>query len=90
MYPILADLGVNKGGMHMFRRFRESVLLASESRRMLIDYWMGHDNDDMSTRYGKQLLADKKYRKAAAEQAGVGFTIPAVVQNVQREVAVAA
>jgi hypothetical protein len=26
----------------------------------LIDYWMGHENPDMSTRYGKQLVEDVK------------------------------
>jgi len=83
LYPILDDLGINKGGLHIFRRFRESVLLASECRKLLIDYWMGHDNDDMSTRYGKQLLADKKYRKTMAQQAGIGFEVPLAVQSVQ-------
>ena len=48
---------------HAFRRFREAVLQKSEARQLLIDYWMGHENDDMSTRYGKQLLEDVNYRK---------------------------
>ena len=61
---------------HAFRRFRESVLLASDARQILIDYWMGHENPDMSTRYGKQLVEDVKYRKQWAEKVGLGFELP--------------
>jgi integrase len=63
---------------HAFRRFRESVLLASDARQILIDYWMGHENPDMSTRYGKQLVEDVKYRKQWAEKVGLGFELPQV------------
>jgi hypothetical protein len=38
---------------------------------------MGHENDDMSTRYGKQLLEDVRYRKEWAEKIGLGFDLPA-------------
>jgi hypothetical protein len=63
---------------HAFRRFRESVLLKSECRQILIDYWMGHENPDMSTRYGRQLVEDVKYRKEWAEKVGLGFELPQV------------
>ena len=58
-----------------FRRFRESVLLRSECRQVLIDYWMGHENPDMSARYGRQLLEDTSYRKEWAEKVGLGFEL---------------
>jgi integrase len=61
---------------HAFRRFREAMLQKSEARQLLIDYWMGHENDDMSTRYGKQLLEDVQYRKEWAEKVGLGFELP--------------
>ena len=61
---------------HAFRRFREATLQKSEARQLLIDYWMGHENDEMSTRYGKQLLEDVKYRKEWAEKVGLGFDLP--------------
>jgi hypothetical protein len=61
-----------------FRRFRESVLLASDARQILIDYLMGHENPDMSTRYDKQLVEDVKYRKQWAEKVGLGFESPQV------------
>ena len=59
-----------------FRRFRESVLLRSECRQILIDYWMGHENPDMSARYGRQLIEDVKYRKEWAQKVGLGFDLP--------------
>ena len=37
---------------------------------------MGHENNDMSTRYGKQLLEDVEYRKEWAERVGLGFDLP--------------
>jgi len=37
---------------------------------------MGHENPDMSTRYGKQLVEDVKYRKQWAEKVGLGFELP--------------
>jgi hypothetical protein len=69
--------GEDGAALHAFRRFREAMLQKSEARQLLIDYWMGHENDDMSTRYGKQLLEDVKYRKEWAEKVGLGFELPA-------------
>jgi hypothetical protein len=60
---VLKEMGRTGVRFHAFRRFRESVLLASDARQILIDYWMGHENPDMSTRYGKQLVGGVKYRK---------------------------
>jgi integrase len=78
----LATIFKRMGRTHVrfnaFRRFRESVLLMSECRQILIDYWMGHENPDMSTRYGMQLVEDVKYRKLWAERVGLGFELPQV------------
>ena len=52
------------------------MLLGSDARQLLIDYWMGHENPEMSTRYGKQLLEDVQYRKQWAEKVGLGFELP--------------
>ena len=62
---------------HSFRRFRESVLQASECRDLVIDYWMGHENANMSSRYGKQLRSNKVFSAKWAEKVGLGFEIPA-------------
>lgn len=75
----LATIFKRMGRTHVrfnaFRRFRESVLLKSECRQILIDYWMGHENPGMSARYGKQLVEDVKYRKLSAEKVGLGFEL---------------
>jgi integrase len=75
---VLKKMGRTGVRFHAFRRFRESVLLASDARQILIDYWMGHENPDMSTRYGKQLVEDVKYRKQWAEKVRLGFELPQV------------
>ncbi len=75
----LATIFKRMGRTHVrfnaFRRFRESVLLRSECRQILIDYWMGHENPDMSARYERQLVEDVKYRKECAEKVGLGFDL---------------
>jgi integrase len=73
---VLKKMGRTGVRFHAFRRFREAVLQKSEARQLLIDYWMGHENDDMSTRYGKQLLEDVEYRNEWAEKVGLGFDLP--------------
>jgi integrase len=78
---ILKKMGRTGVRFHAFRRFRESVLLASDTRQILIDYWMGHENPDMSTRYGKQLVEDVKYRKRWAEKVGLGFELPQALET---------
>jgi len=75
---IFKRMGRSRVRFNAFRRFRESVLLASDARQCLIDYWMGHENPEMSTRYGKQLLENPRYRKEWAEKAGLGFELPQV------------
>jgi len=60
-------------GFHSLRRFRESVLQRSECRNLLINAWMGHRDPEMSSRYGKQLLADVTFRKHWAEKVGMGW-----------------
>jgi integrase len=78
LVTIFKRMGRTHVRFNAFRRFRESVLLKSECRQILIDYWMGHENPDMSTRYGKQLVEDVEYRKLWAEKVGLGFELPQV------------
>lgn len=75
---IFKQMGRTRVRFNAFRRFRESALLRSECRQVLIDYWMGHENPDMGARYGRQLLEDVKYRKEWAEKVGLGFELPLV------------
>ena len=50
LHPILKRMGRELAGFHTFRRFRESILQMSEARTLLIDFWMGQANRDMSGR----------------------------------------
>jgi integrase len=75
LHPTLAKLKQSKTGFHCFRRFRESVLQKSEARALLVDYWMGHENREMGTRYAKQLVEDVAWRKQWARKVGLGFRL---------------
>jgi integrase len=75
LHPTLAKLKEPKMGFHCFRRFRESVLQKSEARALLVDYWMGHENREMGTRYAKQLVEDVAWRKQWAKKVGLGFKL---------------
>jgi integrase len=75
---ILKDMGRDKVRFHAFRRFRQSVLEKSEVRQLLIDFWLGHDNPDMSSRYAKQLTEDMEFRQEWAEKVGLGFDLSEV------------
>jgi hypothetical protein len=44
-------------------------------RQILIDFWMGHENADMSSRYGEQLTEDSEFRQQWAEEVGLGFNL---------------
>jgi len=76
LHPILKKMGRTSAGFHIFRRFREAILQMSEARTLLIDYWMGHANGEMSGRYGKQLLGNVRWRQECAAKVGLGFTLP--------------
>ncbi len=73
---ILKGMGRGKVRFHAFRRFRQAVLEKSEVRQLLIDFWLGHDNPDMSSRYAKQLTEDMEFRHEWAEKVGLGFELP--------------
>ena len=76
LHPILKKMGRELAGFHTFRRFRESILQMSEARTLLIDFWMGHANGEMSGRYGRQLLDNVQWRQDCAAKVGLGFTLP--------------
>lgn len=83
LHPILKSMGRESAGFHPFRRFRESILQRSEARTLLIDYWMGHANGEMSGRYGKQLLENVVWRQECAAKVGLGFSLSALTEQPQ-------
>jgi integrase len=72
---ILKDMGRSKVRFHAFRRFRQAALEKSEVRQLLIDFWLGHDNSDMSSRYAKQLTEDVEFRQEWTKKVGLGFEL---------------
>jgi integrase len=72
---IARDMGLDIG-FNAFRRFRESVLQASECRDLLINFWMGHADKEMSSRYAKQLVQNRKFRQEWSAKVGLGFEVP--------------
>jgi integrase len=78
---ILKGMGRGKVRFHAFRRFRQAVLEKSDLRQLLIDYWMAHDNPDMSSRYAKQLTEDMEFRREWAEKVGLGFELPELSES---------
>ena len=75
LHPTLLKLNQPKAGFHCLRRFRECVLQMSDARALLVDYWMGHENRDMGTRYAKQLEEDVEWRKQWAGKIRLGFKL---------------
>src|SRR5260370_3911253 len=73
LHPILKEMGRESAGFHTFRLFRESVLPMSSVRTLLIDYWMGHANGEMSGRYCKQLLENVMWRQECAANGRLGY-----------------
>jgi integrase len=79
--PLLKKMGRDRVRFHAFRRFRAATLQRSEVRQLLIDSWMGHENADMSSRYGKQLTEDVEFRQQWAEKVGLGFALPELAES---------
>jgi hypothetical protein len=49
----------------------------TDVRKLLIDYWMGHSNSEISVgHYGKRLLDHMQWRQECAAKVGLGFTLP--------------
>jgi integrase len=76
LHPILKELKQPKSGAHAFRRFRTTWLRKQLAPEDLIRFWLGHANQGVTDSYSK-LKEDVTFRKQVAEQAGIGFELPA-------------
>jgi len=84
LYPILEAMGVDKGGAHVFRRFRATWLRKQKTPEDLIRLWLGHGGATITDLY-VNIEKEKAWRKKEAERVGVGFTLPtSVVPNVPK------
>ena len=84
LYPILDMMCVEKGGPHVFRRFRATWLRKRKAPEDLIRMWLGHGGSTVTDLY-VNVEKEKLWRKQEAERVGVGFTLPvSVVPNVPK------
>lgn len=74
LHPLLKKLGVEKTGLHAFRRFRVTHLRRMHTPGDLIRYWVGHAKADITDVYSK-LEDDLVFRKQCAVEAGLGFQL---------------
>jgi hypothetical protein len=75
LHPILKKLGLEQGGLNMFRRFRITKLETAEVPAALQHTWSGHAKSHVSEVY-KKLLKQREWRLRWAEKTGTGFTLP--------------
>jgi hypothetical protein len=75
LHPILRKLGLEQGGLNMFRRFRITKLETAEVPAALQHTWSGHAKSHVSEVY-KKLLKQREWRLRWAEKTGSGFTLP--------------
>jgi len=74
--PLLEKLGLERKGYHAFRRFRVTHLRENQVPEDLIRFLLGHKDRTITDKYSK-LKADGRFRRAVAEQVGLGFELPA-------------
>jgi integrase len=75
LHPILKKLGLEQGGLNMFRRFRITKLETAEVPAALQHTWSGHAKSHVSEMY-KKLLKQPEWHLRWAEKTGTGFTLP--------------
>jgi hypothetical protein len=51
----------------------------SQNAALLADYWMGHENREMATRYAKQFVEEVAWRKQWAKKVGLDFKLSDLV-----------
>jgi hypothetical protein len=83
LHPILKKLGLEQGGLDIFRRFRITKLETAEVPAALQHTWSGHAKSHVSEVY-KKLLKQREWRLRWAEKAGTGFTLPSHQQAARR------
>ena len=75
LHPILKKLGLEQGGLNIFRRFRITKLETAEVPAALQHTWSGHAKSHVSEVY-KKLLKQREWRLRWAEKTGTGFALP--------------
>jgi integrase len=78
--PLEIKLKTTKAGFHGFRRFRVTHLRKIRVPEDLVQFWIGHASKTVTDGYSK-LKEDVTFRKAVAEEVGLGFELPAYWTN---------
>jgi len=75
LHPKLKTLKLYKdgAGMHIFRRFRSAHLRKNRCPEDLRQFWLGHENSDISDHYAEHLLFDMARRREWAAKIGMGI-----------------
>jgi integrase len=79
LYPILEAVGMEKRGFHSFRRFRVTRLRKNGVPEDLVRFWIGHGDKSVTDGYSK-IREDRTFRKACAENVGLGFEVPSPIR----------
>ena len=66
LHPILAELKLEKAGLHAMRRFRTTWLRKQRAPEDLIKFWLGHAKESVTDGYSK-LADDVEFRAEVAE-----------------------
>jgi len=74
LHPILKKLGLEQGGLNIFRRFRITAMETAEVPQALQHTWSGHARTHVAEVY-KKLLKQREWRLGWAERAGMGFSL---------------
>jgi hypothetical protein len=78
-HPLLLKCGIEKQGLHGFRRYRDTYLRnRTNCPGGVYKFWLGHSTGgDMSEHYDK-IGSDKEtqFRREVAASVGHGFTLP--------------
>ena len=78
-HPLLLKCGIEKQGLHGFRRYRDTYLRnRTNCPGGVYKFWLGHSTGgDMSEHYDK-IGSDKEtqFRRDVAASVGYGFTLP--------------
>jgi integrase len=85
LHPILKAMGKETCGFHSFRRLRVTHLRKNRIPEDLIRFWIGHADKSVTDGYSK-VKEDVAFRKACAENVGLGFELPSLVQEQKVEV----
>ena len=85
LHPILKAMGKETCGFHSFRRLRVTHLRKNRIPEDLIRFWIGHADKSVTDGYSK-VKEDVAFRKACAENVGLGFDLPSLIQEQQIEV----